>query len=75
MPRKFSLNARNMELRLANTGVTIQVLDDNPDRSGRLQITRAGVTWTPKRKWQSGPRSVRIGWDRVPDIFRAQAAV
>jgi hypothetical protein len=69
MARQFQLSARNMEMRLASTGFTIRVEDDNQDLSGRLQITEAGITWTPKRAWPSGPRSVRIPWADVPNVF------
>jgi hypothetical protein len=69
MARQFQLSARNMEMRLASTGFTIRVEDDNQDLSGRLQITKAGITWTPKRAWPSGPRSVRVPWADVPNVF------
>lgn len=69
MARHFILSARNIELSLAATGVTIRVEDENPDRSGKLQVAKVGITWTPKRAWAGGPRSIRIGWDDVPGIF------
>jgi hypothetical protein len=69
MARRFKLSARDMEMRVASTGFTIRVEDDNEDLSGRLQVTKAGITWTPKRKWPSGPRSVRIAWGDVPKVF------
>jgi hypothetical protein len=69
MARQFKLSARDMEMRLASTGFTIRVEDDNQDLSGRLHITKVGITWTPKRAWPSGPRSVRILWADVPNVF------
>ena len=69
MARQFQFSARNMEMRLASTGFTIRVEEDNQDLSGRLHITKAGITWTPKRAWPSGPRSVRIPWADVPNVF------
>jgi len=70
MAKHFSLSARNLELRLANTGVTIH-MEDTTDQnlSGKLRVTKTGLTWTPKRKWEVGPRSIRITWDDVPDVF------
>jgi hypothetical protein len=69
MARHFILSARNIQLRLASTGVTIRVEDDNQDRSGKLQVAKTGITWTPKRAWGGGPRSIRIIWEDVPAIF------
>jgi hypothetical protein len=69
MARQFKLSARDMEMRLASTGFTIRVEEDNQDLSGRLHITKVGITWTPKRAWPSGPRSVRILWADVPNVF------
>lgn len=70
MAKQFRLSARNMEMRPANTGVTISVEDDDEERSGKLQIAKAGVTWTPKRAWAGGPRSIRIRWEDIPTVFR-----
>jgi len=69
MARQFKLSARDMEMRLASTGFTIRVEDNNQDLSGRLHITKVGITWTPKRAWPSGPRSVRIQWADIPSVF------
>jgi len=69
MARQFKLSAKDMEMRVASTGFTIRMEDDNEDLSGRLQITKAGITWTPKRAWPTGPRSVRIPWADVPKVF------
>ena len=73
MPRKLTLSATQIELRLANTGMTIRVEDDQGDRSGRLQVSKTGLRWTPKYKWHGGPQSVRIAWERVPEIFKAES--
>lgn len=75
MGKQFVLSARNIELRLANTGVTIRLEDENPDRSGKLQVSKMGITWTPKYARAPGPRSVRIPWEDVPTVFSRYVSV
>ena len=60
MVKKLTLSARQIELRLANTGMTIKVEDEQEGLSGRLRISKTGLRWTPKHAWSSGPRTVHI---------------
>ena len=65
MARRVTLSAVNSELRLANTGITIRIDDEEPERSGRFKIGKAKIKWTPKFK-QSGFEKT---WDEVIDFF------
>ena len=70
MTKKLMLNAKQIELRLANTGMTIRVEDDDDEYCGRLQISKVGLRWTPKYAWKDGPRTVLLTWDDLPELFR-----
>jgi hypothetical protein len=48
--RRVVLSSINSELRLKNTGITINVVDPDPNLSGRLRIGRATLQWFPKYK-------------------------
>ena len=67
MARKVTLSAVNSELRLANTGITIKVEDDDPERSGRFKIGKAKVMWTPKFR-QIGSEKT---WEELIDFIKS----
>jgi len=71
MARRVSLSAVNSELRLANTGITIKVDDDDFQRSGRLRIGKAKIVWTPAVKGAKigGSRSATKTWEQFIDFL------
>lgn len=67
MARRVSLSAVNSELKLANSGMTIKVEDDNPEKSGRLRIGRATIAWTSKFKQIPHEKT----WDQLIDFLKS----
>lgn len=65
MTRKVTLSGVNSELRIATAGISINVVDDVRERSGRLRIGKAKIAWKPKYK----QIEVEKTWAQLIDFF------
>ncbi len=65
MARRVTLSGVNSELRIANAGISINVVDDIPERTGRLRIGKAKIAWKPKYK----QIEVEKTWTQLIDFF------
>jgi len=71
MAKKVSLMAVNSELRLANNGITIRIVDDQRERNGRLRIGRAIIEWKPTPGPGRPSRPFKKTWDQIIDFMKS----
>jgi len=69
MGRRVTLSAVNSQLGIATAGITISVVDDAPERTGRLRIGKAKIVWTPKFKKRGRGGEKAKSWDELIDFF------
>ncbi len=69
MARRVSLSGVNSQLGIATSGITISVVDDDDERTGRLRIGKAKIVWTPKYKKRGGGAEKVKSWDELIAFF------